>query len=1066
MSRLRFALLALLYAVFMLYGSTVVSPTGFSPNGLSVDQAIEILRHVHFIQNGSDQRADWMANLIAMIPLGFLIAGAMQQRHAGLPERIAVALGAFTLSVGYVLGVKFAQVFFPRTVTLNYIAAQSIGATCGVALCVLGRDRIGATLQQLAAPGTAALSVLLGLYSLALASFMLVPFDIVLSADDAAWRLSTLRAHLFEIPGTGRSTVIRLVLMAMAVAAAIPVGMWLGLRRRAAAAIGLGVLAVLAVTVASMAMLSASTNLVNLPLRLAGVMIGVGVVQLLQRHDIERFRPALAKLALWLVLPYLALLFSVNGLVSSHWRSLADAMAAVDQRFYIPLWTHYIVTKAQAARSVAAQMAMYAPLGVFIWLRGGRGQGGAWLAALLAALLSAGVELARWLKPGFLLDINNPAIAGVAAGAAVLLMPLLWRALRSVGRDLPPELPQARVAPREPGGGPIGAMLLMAAMALDGWALWQYPLPAWPLATALVAYAMLLWRWPQAWLVVIPVVLPALDLAPWSGWMLVGESDLFVLATLGVLAWRTPLAWADVRLPRGTAIVAALFLTSVVISLARGLLLPGPQAGSSDIYMLPLNAWRLAKPLGTALLLLAFAAQRQRRHGDALPLFAWGVTLGVCVVAVEVGLERMAFVSLFDFSTDYRVVGPFSSMHIGGGHIGAYLAMAVPFALVCLVRWRWWSLPTLAVITLLSVATLIVTYARTAYVAALLALCATALGLALSGRRRGVAWLGLVLVLLPTGLGLGWAATHSELMSGRLRTISQDLTMRLDNWSYGARLQGDSLATRLFGMGIGSYPRLSLAATGPLAGPGDFALSQQDGRSVLTLRSRDLLYFGQKVRAVHGESYTLSLLARSPQGGSLSVALCEKLLLYSMRCGGKVFPLAPGSAWTRLSAVVRLGDDPPAPTLAWPRRPVDFSLFGTPGSAIHITGLHLTDANGGEMLANGGFTDGLARWFFTADDHLSWRIKDQYLMTLFDNGVLGLLALAALMAACVANILRALARGDAMAAVLLGSITAICASSLFDAVLEAPRLATMIALVAGMALITGRQRNADVTSTR
>jgi hypothetical protein len=548
--------------------------------------------------------------------------------------------------------------------------------------------------------------------------------------------------------------------------------------------------------------------------------------------------------------------------------------------------------------------------------------------------------------------------------------------------------------------------------------------------------------------------------------MLLGESDLFVLATLGVLAWRVRLRWRDVRLPRGVAVVVVLFLASAVIGLVRGLLLPGPPAGSSDIYMLPLNAVRLAKPLVEVALLLPFAAQRQRQRGDALPAFAWGMTLGVGVVAVLAGLERMAFVSLLDFGTDYRIVGPFSSMHIGGGHIGAYLAMAMPFAVVAVLRWRWWTIFALPVITVMAAATLIVTYARAAYVAAVLALCATALGLALNGRRRARSLLGVALLLVPIGAGLGWAATQSGLMAGRFQTIAQDLATREENWTYGVRLQGDAWPARLFGMGIGSYPRLSLAATGPLAGPGDFALGQDGGRAFLALRSRDPLYLGQKIQAIPGQSYTLTMTVRSREGGTISAALCEKLLLYSMRCGGAGFTLTPQVAWMQLRMPVRLGDDPPAPRLAWPPRPVDFSLFGSPGSTIDVADIHLTGPAGAELLANGAFGDGLDRWFFTADDHLSWRIKDQYLMTLFDTGAVGFLALGALVLACVVSLLRALRRGNALAAALLGSLAAVCASSLFDAVLEAPRLATLIGLVAGMALTSDVQRNADVTSTR
>jgi hypothetical protein len=57
---------------------------------------------------------------------------------------------------------------------------------------------------------------------------------------------------------------------------------------------------------------------------------------------------------------------------------------------------------------------------------------------------------------------------------------------------------------------------------------------------ALLLYVLALWRWPPLWLAVIPAVLPAVDLTPWTGWTRIGEPDLFILVTIGILALRAP----------------------------------------------------------------------------------------------------------------------------------------------------------------------------------------------------------------------------------------------------------------------------------------------------------------------------------------------------------------------------------------------------------------------------------------------------------------------------------------------------------------------------------------------
>ena len=92
--------------------------------------------------------------------------------------------------------------------------------------------------------------------------------------------------------------MIRLVLIATSMLAAVPVGMWFALHKPAGAAIWRAVMAVGAVTLASMCMISTSPNLLNLALRIMGILVGVALIGLLRRNDIDRLRPALATLAL------------------------------------------------------------------------------------------------------------------------------------------------------------------------------------------------------------------------------------------------------------------------------------------------------------------------------------------------------------------------------------------------------------------------------------------------------------------------------------------------------------------------------------------------------------------------------------------------------------------------------------------------------------------------------------------------------------------------------------------------------------------------------------------------
>src|ERR1700727_3241539 len=90
-----------------------------------------------------------MGNFLMLGPLGWLLAATFSPRFETRRALSATAaLSVFILCVGFILAVKWAQLFFPpRTVTLNYVIAQSIGAAAGIMLA----GRLRAPLAELSA---------------------------------------------------------------------------------------------------------------------------------------------------------------------------------------------------------------------------------------------------------------------------------------------------------------------------------------------------------------------------------------------------------------------------------------------------------------------------------------------------------------------------------------------------------------------------------------------------------------------------------------------------------------------------------------------------------------------------------------------------------------------------------------------------------------------------------------------------------------------------------------------------------------------------------------------------
>jgi hypothetical protein len=214
--------------------------------------------------------------------------------------------------------------------------------------------------------------------------------------------------------------------------------------------------------------------------------------------------------------------------------------------------------------------------------------------------------------------------------------------------------------------------------------------------------------------------------------MYLGEADPFVLVTIGVLVLRAPPRRADFVAGGFPGAVLALALVSCLLGIALGLALPGPGNGSDNPYLRP----RYHGGGSLALALLPFLRQRMRTRDDAMVWLGAGMMAGLALVAAATLAERAVFTGLSDFTTGYRVVGTFSSMHMGGGHIGAYIAMGLPFVLVCLLRPRPLTLLAMFGVAICAGYALVVTFARAAYAAALVAAFAGALGWVWAGRRR------------------------------------------------------------------------------------------------------------------------------------------------------------------------------------------------------------------------------------------------------------------------------------------------------------------------------------------
>ena len=226
----------------------------------------------------------------------------------------------------------------------------------------------------------------------------------------------------------------------------------------------------------------------------------------------------------------------------------------------------------------------------------------------------------------------------------------------------------------------------------------------------------------------------------------------------------------------------------------------------------PSGCWRFAcEPV---------ALIRCARSGSAW-FSDWPATV-LCIV-----MERLAFSHLLDFSSDYRVSGPFSAMGLGGAYVECYLVVAMPFLLARI-------LPPSGPVRLAAGAlllagacyALLVTYSRGGYLAMVVGGVVMMLLSVATPHRDGpkVQRLMLGLALLALAATMSYPVLTGSYAQSRLQTISADLDTRERHWRESLKAMHDDGMTLAFGTGLGRFAEAYSWASPPTERPGGHRL--------------------------------------------------------------------------------------------------------------------------------------------------------------------------------------------------------------------------------------------------
>lgn len=626
----------------------------------------------------------------------------------------------------------------------------------------------------------------------------------------------------------------------------------------------------------------------------------------------------------------------------------------------------------------------------------------------------------------------------------------------------------------------LGAWCAWAAL----WGAQQHPVAP-PLAlvgvVALLAWAM--WRPAQLWFL-LPALLPVANFMPWTGWWLVDESDLLMLAVLGgsYLRWSCD-AWrrhevVPVQLPPGVRglylAVMALLWVGVWRGLddARGgftawgrLLADLWSMGAYGDYDLPGNTLRVAKSLVWGLLLVPVLY----RCGQGARLrLARGMVAGLTLVCLVVLWERCSYVGCFDFSRNYRTTAWFWEMHVGGAAIDVYVVLALPFA-----WWAAWSAPhgwrwyAAAGLVLLSAYAVLTTYSRGVYVALIL----TALVLAALARRfhlvapddtrwhhRAMAWLLVALAVETLGVLVG-----GVFVAERMARTNADLYQRMAHWQRGLGLL-HTPAQWILGLGLGRLPAHYSTHTEQGALPGRVRwMRDTEGHYEAWLGGPVYVdtpgEFGltQRVPLEPHGAYRVRLRLQLDGPVWLKVQLCERHLLYPQRCQLRTRQVSEADKsadgwvdWSLRGPMLATGDRP----FAMADGVLSIKVLQA-GAWVRLQRVQLIDPQGRQVLRNGDFAYGPRHWASLAEGHyLPWHMDNLFMELLIERGLLGLLVLAWLTLWALAQAISAGRRREPLGLMVGAAILAAVMAGMLVSMLEIPRVSIILWLLLTVSFCT------------
>jgi len=428
------------------YGSLV--PLRYTP--IPFSSAVERFAEIPMLELGVQSRADWVANVLLFVPIGFFMLGALcvdRRTRWGVLAAAPSAACCAALSVA----IEFTQLWFPpRTVSQNDIVAESIGGLAGCVLWILAGQPLTDWLRVYTREAAPKRQVdwLLQAYLLGFVIYSVLPLDLTISVADLYRKFDG--GKLVAVPFSyGYGSVFAWIYqMTKDLVVFAPIGAWAATafvgRDRRSRPLGqtvlLGALVVVMIESAQLFVYSRFTDATDVITGIAGVALGAVLMRRWLGPEAGRAltQPANASFA-WLGWLGIAALYA--ALVAAGYWFPFDFTAdkpMIKERlagfFGVPFAAMYSGSEFKAVSNLLQKTLFFAPLGALVAVAAYRmpvppAVRRIFLAGLLGACFAValGIELGQVLSPRHTPDFTDAVLCTAGALAGMLVTARLLR---------------------------------------------------------------------------------------------------------------------------------------------------------------------------------------------------------------------------------------------------------------------------------------------------------------------------------------------------------------------------------------------------------------------------------------------------------------------------------------------------------------------------------------------------------------------------------------------------------------------------------------------------------------